>query len=208
MKAFLSRPSKRKLSPELVEAQSHEDDNEPTEVKLAILASLHPEHGQDLLLDVLLAHEGSVTDASASLKATAPSKKGSGVIGYQQSLKQFAVPDDAAQPATKKLKSKKGSTLHLYDPEDVAEHTPCTIIHNFLPADEANELLKELLVESKTYKKITFKMFENVVSSPHTSSFYVESYDEIRAQMTDFYYNGGRLSVSPQACMEPLLSKT
>lgn len=39
-----------------------------------------------------------------------------------------------------------------------------------------------MLEESKTFEKITFKLFDNVVSSPHTSSFYVDSHDEMRKQ--------------------------
>ncbi|ESU11030.1 hypothetical protein FGSG_05110 [Fusarium graminearum PH-1] len=127
-------------------------------------------------------------------------KKGPRVVGHQQSLKQFTSTSDSSSltntPTKKKLKSKAGSTLHLYDPEDVAEHTPCTIIHNFLPPEDANRLLEELLEESKTFEKITFQLFENVVSSPHTSSFYVESYDEIQRQKTEYHYNGGRLTVN------------
>lgn len=97
--------------------------------------------------------------------------------------------------------SKKGTTLHLYDPEDVAEHTPCTIVHNFLSKDEADDLLREMLDESSSFEKITFKLFDNVVASPHTSSFYVESYDEIQKQKTDYLYNGARLTVwVPCAC--------
>jgi hypothetical protein len=85
--------------------------------------------------------------------------------------------------------------MHLYDPVDIAEHTPCSVIHNFLPAEDADELLKELLDESKTFEKITFKLFENIVSSPHTSSFYLESYEEIEEQKTAYLYNGARLEV-------------
>jgi hypothetical protein len=199
MKAFLTR-SKRKASPEL-QTENAEPD-EPTEVKLALLSSLHPQLDQEYLLDILLAHDGSVTEASASLKIQIPMKKGPRVVGYQQSLKQFASISDSISltdtPTKKKLKSKAGSTLHLYDPEDVAEHTPCTIIHNFLPPEDANRLLEELLEESKTFEKITFQLFENVVSSPHTSSFYVESYDEIQRQKTEYHYNGGRLTVNSQ----------
>lgn len=199
MKAFLTRP-KRKSSPEVVSTSAAgEEDEEPTEVKLAMLSSLHPEVDQDVILDVLLACDGSVSDASASLKSAPPAKKRCSGTGYQQSLRSFAIPssNSSTSPAKKKLKSKKGSTLHLYDPEDVAEHTPCTIIHNFLPAEVANDLLRELLEESKSFEKITFKLFENVVSSPHTSSFFVESYDEIKTQKTDFLYNGARLTVWP-----------
>lgn len=192
MKAFLVRP-KRKASPGPVAAACEE----PTEVKLALLSSLYAEIDQETLLDVLLAHDGSVSEAAASLKQQKPVKKGSGVIGYQGSLKQYALTGGASSPSKKKMKSKKGSTLHLYDPQDVAEHTPCTIIHNFLPSEEADALLKELLEEAKSYEKISFKLFENIVASPHTSSFYVESFDEIQKQKTEYHYNGGRLTVCP-----------
>ena len=197
MKAFLTRP-KRKLSPEPLPHNPDTGADEPTEIKLALLSSLHPSLEQDTLLDILLAHDGSVSEASASLKVRPPAQRStSGVIGYQQSLKRYTVADESepSSPLKKKLRSKKGSTLHLYDPEDVAEHTPCTIIHNFLPSEEANELLRELLDESKTYEKITFKLFDNVVASPHTSSFYVESYDDIQSQKTDYHYNGAKLTV-------------
>ncbi|KAF4437414.1 hypothetical protein F53441_13048 [Fusarium austroafricanum] len=204
MKAFLTC-AKRKPSPELQPENAGQDPEEPTEVKIALLSSLHPQIDQEGLLDILLAHDGSVSEASASLKVKTPMKKGARVIGYQQSLKQYTTSDPISLESTskkKKLKSKAGSTLHLYDPEDVAEHTPCTIVHNFLPAEEANQLLKELLEESKTFEKITFQLFENVVSSPHTSCFYVESYDEIRRQKTDYHYNGGPLTdirrITPQ----------
>lgn len=196
MKAFLTRP-KRKSSPEMLGGTAGDDDEEPTEVKLAILSSLHPGLDQDAILDVLLSCDGSVSQATASLKTGSPTKKRSAGTGYQQSLRSFTVSNlsSGSAPAKKKLKAKKGSTLHLYAPEDVAEHTPCTIIHNFLPGEVANDLLRELLQESESFEKITFKLFENVVSSPHTSSFFVESYDEITSQKTDFHYNGARLTV-------------
>lgn len=199
MRAFLTRP-KRKSSPEVVVNQAdngdNDNDDEPTEVKLAILSSLHPDLDQEVLLDVLLACDGSVSEASASLKTTLPStKKRNAASGHQQSLRNFTVASDGSAPARKKLKAKKGSTLHLYDPDDVAEYTPCTIVHDFLPSDVANALLSELLQESASFEKTTFKLFENVVSSPHTSSFFVESYDDIVSQKTDFHYNGARLTV-------------
>lgn len=211
MDAFLRR-HKRKASPG---PPIDTADEEPTEVKLALLSSLRPEIDQDVLLDVLLAHEGSVAQASAALQTTRPKAKGSGAIGSQQSLKQYSIPalGDAPSPTRKKLKSKKGSTLHLYDPDDVAEHTPCTIVHNFLPQDVANDLLRELLDEAKSFEKITFKLFENVVSSPHTSSFYVETHDEMQTQKNDYYYNGSKLIVSTRSTLclinfEPRLKLT
>ena len=187
MKAFLSRP-KRKSSPD-------RDVEEPTEVKLALLSSLHPQVDQETLLEFLLAHDGSVPAVSEALRSR-PAKSSSRVIGHQQSLRQFGLgTSESPSPEKKKLKSKRGSTLRLYDPEDVAEHTPCTIVHNFLPAEVANDLLRELLDEAKSFEKITFKLFDNIVSSPHTSGFFVESYDEVHAQKTDFLYNGAPLTV-------------
>ena len=56
-------------------------------------------------------------------------------------------------------------------------------------------MLVELLEESKTFEKITFKLFDNVVSSPHTSGFYVGSYDEMNKQKHEYIYNGASLSV-------------
>lgn len=196
MKAFLTRP-KRKASREPSPAAAQQDD-EPTEVKLAMLSSRHPNIDQETLMDILLAHEGSVEAAFESLQEfpSETKKTGSGVVGYQQSLRHFAKPGDASSPSKKRIKSKKGSTLHLFDPEDVAEHTPCTIIHNFLPQELANNLLRELLKEADSFEQNTFKLFDNVVSSPHTSSFYMATAEEIQTQKSDYFYNGARLTVS------------
>ena len=209
MDSFLQR--KKRKSNEVVDEEEHvtstslppansQDHEEPTEVKLAILSSLYPQINQETILDVLLAHEGSVTQTREALKSRPRSRKDN-VVGSQQSLKQYTswnTDSSSSSPQKKKLKSKKGSTLHLFDPQDVEEHTPCTIIHNFLPTELANDLLKELLEEAKTFEKITFKLFDNVVASPHTSSFFVESYDEMQAQKTDYIYNGARLDVSTE----------
>lgn len=182
MDTFVTR--KRKASPE----------DESTEVKLAILSSLHPDFSQDALLDSLLAHDGSVDDSSAALFApsqrslsTLSRKPGATGVGSQTSLRTFARPLDAGISSSKKPKllSRKGATLHLFDPADIAEHTPCSIIHNFLPSDLANDLLREMLEESRTYEKATFKLFDTVVSSPHTASFYVESHEEMQRQKVE-----------------------
>lgn len=206
MDAFL-RGTKRKTA--LVPAQPSpyfDNDEDSTDVKLAILASLHPELAQDVLMDCLLAHNGSVEAASASMTDTQANahhttRPGSGVVGSQTSLRSFATSKlmlkPGATPTKKpKLLSRKGATLRLYDPEDVAEHTPCSIIHNFLPIEMANDLLREMLDESKTFEKITFKIFDNVVSSPHTSTFYVETEAEQSTQKNEYYYNGASLAVS------------
>ncbi|PFH60945.1 hypothetical protein XA68_18520 [Ophiocordyceps unilateralis] len=176
MESFLTRPKR-----------SSDDayDDEPTEVKIALLASLHPDVEQERLLEVLVSHRGSVDDSSAALQTKG--KKASGVAGQQSSLRTYG-------PRRKKVKAQKGSTLHLFDPEDVAEYTPCTIIHNFLPADEAEALLRELLAEAESFGRSSFKLFDNVVSSPHTTAFFVDSLDEVRSQREEYYYNGSKLT--------------
>lgn len=198
MESFIKR--KRKATPtddQMIMPGGHIEvaDDEPTELKLAILSSLHPDFSQEALLDILLEHDGSVAATSVSLSVpstsrsllsskSSPNKAANSVVS-QTSLKNFAAPhfvDGVPAPKKTKLLSRKGATLHLFDPDDIAEHTPCSIIHNFLPSDLANGLLIEMLEESKTFEKITFKLFDNVVSSPHTSSFYVDSNDEMRKQ--------------------------
>jgi hypothetical protein len=204
MDAFVSRKKRKLSSPETattiqdISALSAPDD-ESTDFKLALLSSLHPYIEQQVLLDVLSAHDGSVRDASKSLTPSDSSpRKASAATGYQSSLSGFVAQSDALEVSTKrtKLLSKKGKTLHLYDPADVAAHTPCSIIHNFLPAEEANVLLEELLTEAPTFERMTFKLFDNVVQSPHTACFYVQSYADLQRQKTEYIYNGGLLTVS------------
>ncbi|KAH8597069.1 hypothetical protein B0O99DRAFT_617945 [Bisporella sp. PMI_857] len=171
------------------------EEEEPTDFKLAILSSVYPKLEQSVLLDILLAHDGSVEEASASLNNHESKAKKSTVMGHQSSLSGYIAPsvNQGQSPKKKKLLSKRGKTLHLYSPGDVAEHTPCSIIHNFLPVEEANALLKELLTEATTYQRDTFKLFDNVVQSPHTSCFYVEGSKEQDIQKTEYVYNGGRV---------------
>jgi hypothetical protein len=203
MEAFLTRPKRKSahVNPTPEPGPSLEEGEDSTEIKLAMLSSLHPLIEQETLLDVLLAHDGSVSHASESLKSFRPAARKSAVIGHQRSLRQYTNSattntDGSSLPPKKKAKSKKGSTLHLYDPEDVADHTPCTIMHNFLPAELADELLRELLHEAESFEKITFKLFDNIVTSPHTSCLFLESYEKIQEQRHDYYYNGGMLDVS------------
>lgn len=206
-KRSLSPENRKTKSPAGVISSLSSPDDESTDFKLALLSSLHPGLGQQLLLDVLLDHEGSVEDASASLASpTSPPKKKSAATGYQSSLSAFIKSTDATESPGKKLLSKRGKTLHLYSPEDIAQHTPCTIIHNFLPAQEANDLLQELLAEARTFERMTFKLFENVVQSPHTACFYVEGIEELRQQKTEYIYNGGLLTVCLSGSMRQIFS--
>ncbi|KAI0457629.1 hypothetical protein F5B21DRAFT_512620 [Xylaria acuta] len=207
MDAFL-KGTKRKSS-DAVHESTRDDDDDSTEVKLAMLASLFPDMSQELLLDALLANDGSVDQSASSLRDGQTQLKkphSPTTVGSQTSLRSFATKSsiiEGTRAAKKaKLMSKKGATLALYDPQDIAEHTPCTIIHNFLPQEEADELLREMLEESKTFEKATFKLFDNVVQSPHTSSFYLATEAEVNTQKHEYYYYGGRLAdvrrITPQ----------
>lgn len=200
MDAFVTR-KKRKSSPGFDAQPGSDAQEESTDVKLAILSSLYPKVDQETVLDILIAHDGNVEATSQALKAPRLLKKpgASSAVASQVSLRPFTVSaaSSDSSPASKRIKllSRKGATLHLFDPQSISEHTPCTIILNFLPAEEANALLLELLEESKTFEKMTFKLFDNVVSSPHTSGFYVGSYKELQEQKHEYVYNGSRMTV-------------
>ena len=171
-----------------------DEDEEPTEVKLAILSSLHPERSQDDLIEVLLSCEGSVqvaTEVLASSLAISPRKRSLVTVGQQSALK-FGQSAGAVKPS--KLLTKKGRTLHLFTPEDIAAHTPCSIVHNFLPPQLADGLLRELLPEVISFSSATFKLFDNVVQSPHTACFYVDSVAERDKQQSSYLYNGSNLT--------------
>lgn len=189
-------------------AFKEEEGGDSTDLKLAMLASLFPDIEQATLLDVLLAADGSVEQAREVLsfptRFSPRRKKPRHGIGYQTSLaafkqqqppSSFSATSAAAAAATKHALTKKGQTLHLYAPEDIEAHTPCSIIHNFLPADVAEDLLRELLDEAPTFERQVFKMFDNVVQSPHSACFYVESQEERRRQQTEYLYNGHYLTV-------------
>lgn len=181
-----------------------------TDLKLATLASLYPCIAQEALLDSLIAADGSVEavcrDYNVSEHLRSPRKGSKRGIGLQTSLAGFrqsgidvvndGMPQNGSGMSKKpRMLTKKGQTLHLYTPEDIAAHTPCSIIHDFLPVLEAEALLRELLEESLTFPRQTFKLFDNVVQSPHTACFYVDSLDEVARQKTEYLYNGSFLPV-------------
>jgi len=185
------------------------DDVEDTDFKLAILASLHPEKGQDVLLDYLLAYSGSVEEASAAISApetASPARKRSAATGYQSSLASFATSKDGStqNPAARKQLTKKGQTLHLYTPEAIENNTPCSIVHNFLPAADADSLLKELLEEAPAFRRDAFQLFDRAVESPHTMGFYVDTPQEIKQQKDQYAYNGSYIAQVHQSRPEML----
>lgn len=179
-------------------------EDESTDYKLASLASLYPHLGQDLLIEALISSAGSVEATCGwlgSLSSLAPSAKPPSITRIadrQSSLSSYTVTSSVTDPPVVRQSgplTKKGQTLHLYTPEDIARHTPCSIIHNFLGNTEADHLLKELLEEAPTFEKQTFKLFDNVVQSPHSACFYVESLEEQKRQRTEYLYNGSYLTV-------------
>jgi len=177
-----------------------DSDDDSTDVKLALLASLYPpacDNG-NILLEALLASGGSVEAAAGLLNGEtlpSPSRKKlclAASTGYQSSLASFRAFN--ATHSTRKSLTKKGRTLYLFSPDDIACHTPCSIIHNFLPQADANALLRELIAEAPTFGKETFRLFDNVVTSPHTMAFYVDNWDEAQKQKTEYLYNGSYIA--------------
>jgi hypothetical protein len=203
MDAFISRKRRRISPPSEVgpkqPASPFGDVEESTDVKLAILSSLHSEYSHDDLLEVLLGCEGSVEAALEALSSGAdhglPLRKKRGAsVGLQSSLPYLTGSSECqTSPKRPKILTKKGKTLHLYDPADIATHTPCSISHNFLPPELATALLQELLPEVSTYQSATFRLFDNVVQSPHTACFYVNDLSERERQRTEYLYNGSNL---------------
>ncbi|CAI7595272.1 unnamed protein product [Penicillium crustosum] len=209
MDAFISRKRPRLLSPsEETKHDSPDPCEDSTDTKLAILLSLFPTIKQDELLDILVSCEGSVESVTELLSAksstgcTPVSKKRAAVTstpGMQTSLSShvFTTAQDGSMKPLHEIASKKklphpqkGKTLHLYSPEDIATYTPCTIIHNFLPAKEANALLLELLDESKHFSRYDFQIFNRPVQSPHTYAVYVSTPEEHRQQTSEYIYDG------------------
>lgn len=216
MDAFISRKRRRLTGPDDVSRSqksqdaSHEEEEEnSTEVKLACLASLHPNISQDVLLDTLLACNGGVNEASRMLFESnaqpSPRKSYLKRVGYQSSLSNLIKTEESASHvAPTKVLTRKGKTLFLYSPQDIETHTPCSIIHNFLPATEADALLGELLEEAKTFGRDTFQLFDRTLESPHSMSFFVNSMEEMQEQKTSYVYNGSRITDVRQSPPETL----
>lgn len=155
-----------------IDDASISDDNS-TEFKIALLASLHPGTDQSMLLDVLVEAHGSVQEAIKLLKVQGKrlkvEKAPTSLPDRQASLTSFNITSThgVVREGPKSL-TKRGTTLHLYSAEDIDANTPCSIIHHFLPSEQADELLRELLAESPTFRRQQFKLFDKVVESPHT----------------------------------------
>lgn len=209
-----SFPPRKRLKTEFTSTTNVSNENngsESTDVKLALLASLFPDAGQDLLLDCLVANDGSVDATCSALSEQDLSQTGrvtKASSKTQTSLFSYGVKSSGNLPqgvVSQKPVTKKGKTLHLYSPEDIARHTPCSVVHNFLPPEDARELLLELLEESRSFSRHEFQLFDTPVQSPHSSAFYVSSLEEQRQQQSEYLYNGRFLNDVRQ--MTPLLGR-
>lgn len=178
------------------------DDADSTEFKLAILASMRPDMSTDVLLDYLLAYQGNVSKVSDAITGkpedVTRKRKYDATNGQQSSISAYTkkrksdeeVPSSKSLAVASRLMPKKGKTLHLYDPKDIERTTPCSIIHNFLPKEQADALARELLDEVETFKRGTFQLFDRTVQSPHTWKFYVNSAEDVNEQKTQYRYDG------------------
>lgn len=180
------------------------DDDTPTDIKLAQLVSLFVDTPQDTLLDILVSCGGSVESTISTIKEQEQlikrprTRAPAAATAVQSSLASHVSVSPAKKGTDEKHERRsqrrptvqKGKTLHLFSPEDVAAHTSCTIIHNFLPAEQANALLLELLHESGNFSRAQFQIFERTVQSPHSTCVYVSTPEE-QAQHTNDYAYGG-----------------
>jgi alkylated DNA repair dioxygenase AlkB len=212
MDSLISRKRRRSSPPSSPHGPDAAEDADDTDFKIAMLASLNPEKSQDVLLNYLLAYDGSVEDASNALNSPEPlqiehipPRKRSAATGYQSSLVSFATGRGPSGKSTpRKQLTKKGQTLHLYTPEDIERHTPCSIVHNFLPAADADALLRELLEEAPAFRRDVFQLFERTVESPHSMGFYVDTPEDIKEQRDRYAYNGSYVTYVHQSRPEML----
>lgn len=206
MDAFVFRKRPR-LAPDNAPPRSPPDtpDEGSTEMKLALLLSVCPDRSQEFLLDILVSCGGSVEGASSVISAqqqsspepgpgTGPETKKRGsspaiqtsLLSYMTTSKQPSSPrKKQQQPPTK-----KGRTIHLFTPESIAAHTPCTLLPNYLPPNQANTLLSELLHESHHFSRPHFQLFDRTVQSPHSASVYVSTPEEYHQQTAEYTYGG------------------
>ncbi|KAL4981537.1 hypothetical protein BDW68DRAFT_83113 [Aspergillus falconensis] len=200
MDRYLSR--KRPHSPVKPRFATSDDDDASTDIKLAQLVSLFPNTPQDTLLDILVSCSGSVENAVATIteqKQLPPKRPRTTATAIQTSLtshiavspgKRGESGEDSVPKTTRNPVTQKGKTLYLFSPEDVAAHTSCTIIHNFLPPEQANALLLELLDESQHFSRYQLQIFDRTVESPHSTCVYVSTAEEEAQHTNDYTYGG------------------
>ncbi|KAL7273463.1 hypothetical protein RUND412_003681 [Rhizina undulata] len=194
--SFTPRPKKRTRTspPEIFIPSSSSEESESTDFKLALLTSLYPTLDSETLLEILLSAQGDVQLASSLLSASDPKhagtpggrKENDAPAALQISLSGF-ISGSSSLPKP----PKKGTTLRLYSAPEIAALTPTTFHPSFLPPALANELLRELVEESKEFSPpIQFQLFDRLVVSPHTSCFYIISQEIFDSHKAEYYYQG------------------
>lgn len=163
----------------------------------------------------------STTSASGAKKRSAPTppppRTQSSLLPHIISKpKPTATPTAAATATSSNIKlkrnpqpPKKGQTIHLYTPDSITTHTPCTLIPNYLPASQATTLLSELLAESTHFSRSKFQLFDRTVQSPHSASIYVSTPQELHQQTAEYTYGGTYRSNVRQVtpCMREVSAK-
>jgi len=155
-----------------------------TDLSLAMLASIAPDMTFEGLLELLVSADGDIERAKRLL-----GKQGE-KCSVQPSLKRYV--DGEWKHKNANLDMNKDGVLHLYEPEQIAAISPCTLLLNIFQKPLARSLALELLDQSKSWTSNTFRLFDRTVTSPHRTCFYVLNNDE-QTKHGDFTYNGSRL---------------
>ncbi|ODQ75888.1 hypothetical protein LIPSTDRAFT_48567 [Lipomyces starkeyi NRRL Y-11557] len=170
-------------------AKAADEGDYDTDTKLALFASLYPDIPTDLLIELLIAANGSVAKAANTLR---PTYAAHDAIRYRLSTRQNILQSSVTQYLGSGRKSSNvinNKVVHLYTPASIASLTPCTFHPFFLPPHLADSLLRQLLDDSIHWRPNQFRLFNREVASPHTTSFYVnpQHFDEFR---DSYRYNG------------------
>ncbi|KAF9321830.1 hypothetical protein BG003_010854 [Podila horticola] len=151
-----------------------------------------PKKKQRLVQPRLAAFLGSPSSSSLSLTSSSqptstltssPSASASNLPSLNDRLRWKDSIDDSTKPR------ERIRPLVLYNPEDVTKHSPCTLIHNVLDKDLASRLLQVMMVESETWNRNRWWLFERMVESPHKTSYYAEDSNDL-AEVSGWTYNG------------------
>lgn len=156
----------------------------------------HPKKKQRLVQPRLAAFLGSPSFSSSSSSSTSssssqstsalissPSSSASNLPSLNDRLRWKDSIDDSTKSR------ERIRPLVLYNPEDVAKHCPCTLVHNVLDKDLASRLLQVMMVESETWNRNRWWLFERMVESPHKTSYYAEDNHDL-AEVSGWTYNG------------------
>ncbi|KAF9301228.1 hypothetical protein BGZ74_006967 [Mortierella antarctica] len=155
----------------------------------------HPKKKQRLVQPRLAAFLGSPSFSSSSSSTSSSSSQSTSALISSPSSSASNLPSlndrlrwkDSIDDSTKSRERIR--PLVLYNPEDVAKHCPCTLVHNVLDKDLASRLLQVMMVESETWNRNRWWLFERIVESPHKTSYYAEDNHDL-AEVSGWTYNG------------------